>query len=138
MKNWIKILIVTVSMTLSNLGAAGETTVLKYHSPLVKHEIYVTDGKVVGGKSLGGSAWQVSGGAYDGKYLHVTFTSAERSGCKSWFTHIYEVNETGPRMLINVDKCGSTQTDLKKQHSWDYDPGYKALISESKQTMKFN
>ena len=120
MTNITKIILTTAAIAFSYMSAASETMVLKYHSSQVKHEIHVTNGKVVGGKSLGGFAWEVSGGAYDGKNLHVTFTSTQRSGCKSWFTHIYEVNEAGPRMLVNVDKCGETRTDLNGQHYWDY------------------
>lgn len=120
MINITKIILTTAAITFSYMSAAGETMVLKYHSSQVKHEIHVANGKVVGGKSLGGFAWEVSGGAYDGKNLHVTFTSTQRSGCKSWFTQVYEVNETGPRMLVNVDKCGKTRTGLNGQHYWDY------------------
>ena len=116
MTNITKIILTTAAITFSHMSAASETVVLKYHSNKVKHEIHVADGKVVGGKSLGGSAWEVKGGAYDGKNLHVTFTSTQRSGCKSWFTHVYEVNAEGPRMLINIDKCGQYRTDLKGQY----------------------
>ena len=118
MTNITKILLATGAITINYMSAASEDMVLKYHSNQVKHEIHVTDGKVVGGKSLGGFAWVVSGGAYDGKNLHVTFTSTQRSGCKSWFTQIYEVNKTGPRMLVNVDKCGVVNANLNQQQYW--------------------
>ena len=120
MNNITKILMSTVAISFSQLGATDDTIVLKYSNSQVKHQVYVSDGKVVGGKSLGGFAWQVSGGAYDGRNLHVTFTSPQRDGCKSWFTHVYEVTEAGPRMLVNVDKCGHTKTDINRQYYWDY------------------
>lgn len=123
MKNITKFLFITALVNCSNQSLADDTTILKYHNEQVEHTIYITDGKVVGGKSVGGFKWEVSGGAYDGRNLHVTFTSPQRSGCKSWFTQIYEVNETGPRMLVNVDKCGQVRTDLNKQHRWDYASG---------------
>ena len=123
MKKITKFLFIAVLINCSNQSLADDTTILKYHNEQVGHTIYITDGKVVGGKSVGGFKWEVSGGAYDGRNLHVTFTSPQRSGCKSWFTQIYEVNETGPRMLVNVDKCGQVRSDLNKQHRWDYAPG---------------
>lgn len=119
MTNIMRVLLTTAAISFSHMSSAVDSIVLKYHSNQARHEIHVADGKVVGGKSQGGFAWEVSGGAYDGKNLHVTFTSPQRSGCKSWYTHIYEVNQSGPRMLVNIDKCGDTRTDLNGQHYWD-------------------
>lgn len=110
--------VTTLSIIISNFAFAGETTVLKYRSDQVEHEVYVTNGKVVGGKSRGGFSWLITGGAYDGKHLHVTFTSPERTGCKSWYTQIYSVNNKGPVMLVNVDKCGAVKTNLHRQQYW--------------------
>lgn len=119
MKNVSILLVIALSNMISNLTFAGETTVLKYHSNQVGHEVYIADGKVVGGKSRGGFSWVIAGGAYDGKHLHVTFTSAERTGCKSWFTQVYEVNSKGPVMLLSVDKCGVVKMALNQQQYWE-------------------
>jgi len=113
-----KLLVFTASVIFSNFTFAGETTSLNYRSDSVEHEIYVTDGKVVGGKSRGSFSWLITGGAYDGKHLHVTFASPERKGCKSWYTHVYKITSKGPLMLVNIDKCGTAKTGLSKQHYW--------------------
>ena len=123
MKTRTMILLMSIITTFSNPGIAAETTVLKYHSKQVSHEISIADGKITGGKSRGAFVWQVDGGAYDGKYLHVTFSSPQRIGCKSWFTQVYEVNEKGPRMLVNVDKCGFAVSNVNEQYYWDSRPG---------------
>jgi hypothetical protein len=119
MKTLPAILMIVLLTNLSSPCYAEEAKVLKYHSKQVQHQINVSDGKVVGGKSRGGFVWKVNGGAYDGKYLHVTFSSPQRSGCKSWFTQVYEVNDIGPRMIINIDKCGHYLTNINEQFYWD-------------------
>ncbi len=119
MKTITTIILMTMYAAFSNVSAADDTRILKYHSNQVQHEINISDGKVTGGKSRGGFVWEVIGGAYDGKFLHVTFISSQRTGCKSWFTQVYEVNEVGPRMLVNVDKCGHYLTNINEQYYWD-------------------
>lgn len=119
MNNISAYLIILLSTVVSNSAFALQTEVLKYHSGQVAYEVYVTDGKVVGGKSQGGFSWLITGGAYDGKYLHVTFTSPERTGCKAWYTQVYKVNNKGPLMLVNVDKCGVARTELNSQKYWN-------------------
>jgi hypothetical protein len=101
----------------SSMLFAAQTTVLKFSSGQGGYEIYVTDNKVVGGKAQGGSNWIITGGFYDGKNLHYTSVSSERSGCKSWYSQIYEINSKGPVMLVNVDKCGNVQK-MRNQHYW--------------------
>lgn len=119
MKTLQTILLLAICTAFSHAALADEKKTLKYHSKQVQHEINISNGQVVGGQSRGGFFWKVNGGAFDGKYLHVTFTSSQRYGCKSWFTQVYEVNKIGPRMILNVDKCGHYLSNVNEQYYWD-------------------
>jgi hypothetical protein len=110
----------TLLLTTSSF-AEGPTSVLNFKMEQDIYQIYICEGKVVGGKITGKTKWIITGGYFDNRYLHCTGkkeTIKNINNCDNWYTFSFRISDQGPLLISAINRCGKATTDLNRKSSW--------------------
>lgn len=72
--------------------------------------VLMRDGQVIDGEALGKYRWEADSGQFDGRFLVVTFTTTQTSGCGAQITYTFEVKADGFYLIQVTDGCGNVDT----------------------------
>lgn len=104
------------SPLLSTPTVAATPMVISWYGEGESFSVLIRAGQVIDGEALGRLRWKATKGQYDGKFLVVTFTTEQTSGCAAEMTYTYQVTAQGLFLIQSADGCGNVDTSGNKAY----------------------